>query len=77
MVLAAIDSQLSGKAAFQDTKDPVTGTPFTVSEFQHQGEIVGFILTSKLDDDRDKRHLFLLKPVPNLQLSGNNIGDSN
>lgn len=77
MVLTAINYRLIGEAAFREAADPVSGAPFKVSEFKHDEAVVGFILASELEDDRDKRHLFLLKPTPNLQLSGSNIGDPN
>lgn len=74
MVLTAIDIQLEGNGALNASRDPIGGAAFTRSPFKHNEEAFGFILESKLPDNRDSRQLFLLKPLHNVQLSGPDIG---
>ena len=74
MVLTAIDIQLEGNGALDRSKDPIGGAAFSRLPFNHNGEPFGFILESELPSNRDNRHLFLLKSLPNVQPSGPDIG---
>jgi hypothetical protein len=76
MVLTAINSRLSGEAAFGRSKDPIGGSAFKRSAFVHEGEKVGFILESKFTESKNRQHLFLHKPIRGLNLSGPDIGTS-
>lgn len=76
MVLTAINSRLEGESAFNHSKDPIGGKSFEKTNFEHEGETAGFILKSKFKEPRESQHLFLLKPIRRLNLSGPNIGTS-
>ncbi len=74
MVITAIKAQLEGEQAFAKSVDPVGGAPFKHNPFRQGTTSVGFILESSFDDDRDSRFLFLTKPVPGIQVSGDKLG---
>lgn len=74
MVMTAIHSRLDGESAFNHSKDPIGGGAFKKSSFIHEGENVGFILESKFADSKERHHLFLLRPLRGLNLSGPDLG---